>query len=167
MSVAVNPYQSPETAAVPETPLAAQGALTENMLICLKGTSPWLRFMGILGFVSAAATALWGLISLFLIPVMREAWSYMPGIPGLVFGGSMALLFIAIGALIFIPSLFLYRCGEKIRSYLRAGMDQDLEQAFKNNKAYWKFVGILYIILLASAPLTLIVSIILVLAGVF
>ncbi|MCL2231738.1 MAG: hypothetical protein FWB99_01510 [Treponema sp.] len=160
MSIAENPYQSPQTEAVPEKPLAVQGALTEDMLVYLKGASPWLRFVGILGFISAGMMVLWGLVSLILFPLMRDAWGDFTVALGLVMGGAMAAVFIGMGALIFFPSLFTYRFGGKIRNYLRTGAEQELEQAFKNNKSLWKFVGILCIIYLAFLPLMIVGSII-------
>jgi len=165
MSLALNPYQSPETAAVPVSPLIAQGALTDNMLIYLKGASPWLRFVGVMGFLSAGLTVLWGLVSLIFIPLTREIWDELPGITGMLLGGTMTMIFIGLGVLIFFPSLFIYRFGEKIRRYLRTGTDQDLEQAFRNNKSLWKFVGILCIINLAFLPLMIIGNIIAVFAS--
>jgi len=166
MSDAVNPYQSPETVAVPEKPLAAQGTLTETMLLYLKGASPWLQFIGILGFIGSGLMALGGLIFLLVAPLMTGIWSEIPGMEGMgkylgaAFGGGIAVLYIGLGALVFFPSLFVYRFGEKIRSYLRTGVDQDLELAFKNNKSLWKFIGIISIIELAFIPLMIIGGII-------
>ena len=162
MSDAVNPYQSPETAAVPVRPLTDAGTLTETMLIYLKEASPWLRFVGILGFISSGLTVLWGTSFFAFIPLIRNAWDEVPGfeqfsaIMGAAFGGSMAVFSTGIGALCFFLSLFVYRFGEKIRIYLRTGMDQQLELAFKNNKSLWKLLGILCIIQLAFIPLAII-----------
>ena len=173
MSDAVNPYQSPETAAVSEKPLIAQGTLTENMLIYLKEASPWLRFIGILGFVSAGFSVVSGLASFAFVPFMGGLWREIPGFEtvrgvfGLVFGGSMAVLLIGSGALMFFPSLFIYRFGDKIRNYLRSGTDQDLELAFRNNKSFWKFTGIICIISAAFTPLLIIGSIIAAFASAF
>jgi hypothetical protein len=166
MSDAVNPYQSPETSGVPVQPLVAQGSLTETMLISLKGASPWLRFVGILGFVSAGLTVLSSFSFFAIIPLMEQAWGEIPGLEsfgnafGAIFGGGMVLLFIAAGVLMFFPSLYIYRFGDKIRAYLRTGTDQDLEAAFKYNKSLWKFVGILCIVQLALVPLIIIAGII-------
>ena len=171
MSDMVNPYQSPETAAVPVTPLVAQGALTETMLIHLKGAAPWLRFIGILGFIATGLTVVWGISLFALIPLFGQTWgelfnfeslSSYSGIFGTILGGSMGLLVTAGGALMFFPSLFMYRFGEKIRSFLRTGVDQDLELAFKNNRSLWKFLGIICIIQLAFIPLLIIAGIIIV-----
>ena len=159
MSEAVNPYQSPETAVVPENTLVAQGTLTETMLFYLKATAPWLRFIGILGFVGTGLTVLWGIASVAIFPIWGEAWGELSQISAAL-GGAALLLFFGAAALIIIPSLFLYRAGEKIRNYIRTGMDQDLELALKNNKSFWKFYGIVCIVYLAFLPLMIIVAIV-------
>ena len=166
MANAINPYQSPETAAVPVRPLVAQGNLTENMLLSLKGASPWLRFLGIMGFIGAGFTILSGLFFIAFVPMVSQVWDEIPGfemfsaVVGAVFGGGMAIFSIGGGVLMFFPSLFMYRFGDRIRRYLRTGADQDLEQAFKNNKSFWKFSGIICIISLAFIPLLIIGGII-------
>ena len=166
MSDAVNPYQSPETAAVPEKPLVAQGAITETMLLYLKQASPWLRFIGIFGIVSAGVTALSGLSFIFFIPSMNQIWSGIPGfdlfgnIFGFAFSGSMVILCIGAAVIIFFPALFIYRFGGRVRSYLRSGLDQELEEAFKNNRSLWKFIGIYCIVQLAFFPVLIIGAVI-------
>jgi hypothetical protein len=172
MSDVANPYQSPETAAVPVTPFVAQGTLTENMLIYLKGASPWLSFIGILGFISAGLTAVWGIVSFVFVPLMRQFWGEISGFEmagafGVFFGVAIAVFCIGAGVLMFFPSLFIYRFGERIRSYLRTGLDQELEQAFRNNKSFWKFVGIICIIFLAFIPVMIIAGIIAVVVSAF
>ena len=159
MSDAVNPYQSPGTAVNPVNPLAGQGVLTETMIIHLKGASPWIRFIGILGFVFSGITALWSICILILVPFMDFTWEEIPGFGqfgflfNAAFGGAMMVFCLGGAVLLFVPSLFLYRFGEKIRSFLRAGVEQELELAFKNNKSLWKFLGIYCIVALAFIPL--------------
>ena len=173
MSDTVNPYQSPATAAVPEKPLTAQGNITETMLIHLKGAAPWLRFIGILGFIGSGLTALWGIIFIAIVPVTRRVLEGVPELEsignmmGAVFGGSIAVLLVGMGVLMFFPSLFMYRFGDKIRSYLRTGTDAELELALKNNASLWKFLGILCIIELAFIPLMVIGGIIAALVSAF
>jgi hypothetical protein len=178
MSNADNPYQSPETVAAPVAPLVNQGVLTENMLTQLKAASPWLRFVGILGFIGCGFMAFFAVIFLAVIPLLRaamwEAASEMGEFGNIfgnafssAFGGTMAIYFFGAAALFFFPSLFAYRFGSKIRSYLRTGTDGDLEAAFKNNKSFWKFIGILAIIQLAFVPVIIIAGIGVALARVF
>ena len=171
MSDTVNPYQSPSTVATPVKPLVAQGTLTETMLVYLKGASPWLRFIGILGFIGAGTIALWGVFFFAVGLISGGAWTQIPGIDtiadisgdlGGVFAVLTGLLTIGLAALAFFPARYTYRFGAKIRVYLREGREQDLELAFKNNKSLWKFLGIICIIQLAFIPLMIIGGIIVV-----
>ena len=169
MSDMANPYQSPATASFPAPPAISQGNLTETMLIYLKGASPWLRFIGVMGFIMAGFVALWGLalffIFLFAGNFFGELFDEVQGL-GLysgifgAIGGAAGLFTIGGAALIFFPALFTYRFGERIRKYLQTGTDSELEEAFKNNRSLWKFNGIILIISLAFIPVSIIVSII-------
>ncbi|MCL2192091.1 MAG: DUF5362 family protein [Treponema sp.] len=145
-------YEVPSTL---EKPKANNRELTDTMLAYLNGASPWLRFIGVLGIVYSAIIVIGGLF--FFLPVMEELWDGMLG-----FGFSELILgigiwwgvfYAAIGLCIFLPSLFAYRFGGKIRSYSRTGEARDLELAFKNNKSLWKFFGILCIIGIALSIL--------------
>ena len=162
-----NPFQSPETAVVPEESLA-HGFITETMLVHLKKASPWLRFVGIVGFIISGILVLSGIM---IIPLSTHAFFRTSGIESFNFsatGGGvtlgMLIYFMGLAAGIFFLSLFAYRFGDKIRVYLRTGAEQDLEIAFKNNSFYWKMFGILCIISLAFVPMLIISSIILVVA---
>jgi len=173
MSDTVNPYQSPEAVIVPEKPLAVQAALTETMLLYLKGAAPWLQFMGVLGFIGSGLTALWGFAMIALVPLMRQVWDKVPELDvvgnfmGAAFGGTLAFFCIGAAVLLFFPALFTYRFGGKIRDYLRTGMERELEQAFKNNRSLWKFLGIISIVELAFVPMMIIGGIIVAVAVAF
>jgi hypothetical protein len=162
MPDAVNPYHSPEMAAVPEKSLAAHCVLTDAMLSYLKEASPWLKFVGVLGFISSGLPVIWGLSMFAFFPLIKESLNSVPGLEvfgetsGMIFGMSMAVFFIGIGVVMIFPSLFIYKKKKKIRDYLQTGSDLELELAFKINKSFWKFVGIFSIVGLASFPLPMI-----------
>ena len=144
-----NPYQSPQAEAGTINPLSNK-VLTENMLYYLKGASPWLRFLGIVGFIYLGFLLL---IFLTVIIGFQSAFSSIPGV-----GGSSTLILVytlVIVVLMFFPVLFLFRFGKKIKSYLFTGDNADLEAAFKNNKKLWTFLGILTIVGLAVFVLML------------
>ena len=173
MSSEVNPYQSPENPAVPEKPFVAQGMITETMIVYLKDASPWLRFIGILGFIGSGMTVLTGLSLFAAVPLLGRAFSEMADLgsystaAGLAFSGTMMAYCLGAGVIMFFLSLFVYRFGEKIKSYIRSGAETDLEMAFKNNKNLWKFLGILCIISLAFIPMLIIGGIVVALAVAF
>jgi hypothetical protein len=167
----INPYQSPQT---PVNPAAnSAGRLTDTMIRYLKGASPWLRFLGIVGFISCGFLVMTGIGLLVALPVIGSLWDSIAEIEayadvfGAVFGITMGLYCIIGAVLYFFPSLFIYNFGGKIRSYLQSGADQDLETAFKNNKSLWKFAGILTIIALAFIPVMFIVTMIVGMAAAF
>ena len=163
MSETVNPYQSPETVVVQDNVPAGQGTLTETMLFQLKGASPWLRFVGVLGFIGAGFAVLTGIVFLTMIPFFNRSFAGIDPFSGsmdLAIWVFISLFCIIVGVLMVLPSLFMYRFGEKIRGYLRTGAEQELELAFKNNRFLWKSIGIICIVQLAFFPLTMIGSII-------
>jgi hypothetical protein len=140
-----NPYESPHAEISSVKPLATQGLLTETMLFYLKGASPWLRFVGIAGFITLG---LYALIGLTMIAGVRSFGSAIPGWSGAM-GAVFGVFYLGAIVLMFFPVLFIFRFGRKIKSYVHTGNDEDLEQAFKNNKSLWKFMGILSIITLS------------------
>jgi hypothetical protein len=168
MSDTSNPYQSPETVINPVKPLVAQGTLTETMLVYLKQASPWLRFVGILGFIQCGFTVMGGLSFFAMLP-FGELWSELGDVPGFegfaanftpVFGGTFGIYFLVTAVFTFFPSYFAYNFGSKIRTYLQTGVERDLEGALKSNKSLWKFIGILVIVCLAFIPVMVIITIV-------
>lgn len=146
-----NPYKSPEAEAGTINPLSNR-VLTEGMLYYLKGASPWLRFLGVVGFVYLGFMLL-----IFLALIILGSQNFFPGMSGMAgAGGFVVMIYVVIIlAVSFFPVLFMFRFGKKIKSYLYSGDNADLEAAFKNNKSLWTFMGVLAIIGLAVFVLML------------
>ena len=146
MSDFENPYNSPESPIIPEK-IATVGSLTQTMLNYLKEASPWLRFIGILGFILCGLMALGGVIFIIVSLVLSGYMEEFGNIPIWLF----SLLYFAFGSLFFFPARFIYEFGSRIRKYQYSNSDEDLELALKNNKSLWKFYGILCIVYLFHA----------------
>jgi hypothetical protein len=157
MSDNSNPYRSPEADINPARPLISQGVLTDLMVSYLKDASPWLRFIGVLGYIGCGfmAVAGAGLVISGAAEVlaserpMERVSSLLPGITPIVLG--LVCLF---------PARFVYGFGAKIRNFLRSGAETDLELAFKNNKSLWKVCGILTIVYIAIIPVVVVIVVI-------
>jgi hypothetical protein len=171
MSDTDNLYQSPQADVNAANPLAPVGRLTETMIFYLKGASPWLRFIGILGFIAAGGTILGGLMFLIggllgngiLRQMLTSQIDTMDGADVGMAGGIvivMGVLIIIAGIICFLPARFTYNFGRKIKNFLQNNAEGELELAFKNNKSLWKFIGIVTIIYLAFLPVMLITTII-------
>jgi len=170
MSDFSNPYQSPaaETVKMP----SVHGSLTDMMVKYLRDVSPWLRFMGIMGFIGSGVLAISGIVSLaamsFSVSETGDFFNYgRNSVFSSFFIGNIgamlamyAIYFIGAGVVVFLPSLFTYRFGTGIRSFLQNKSEKDLEFAFKNNKSFWLFRGIFTIITLAIVPVFIIVAIV-------
>ena len=161
MSDIANPYQSPENASVPEKTLGSQGLLTDTMLRYLKEADPWLRFVGIMGFVGAGFAVVFCIIMAVVMGVISAQGSMdMEGFPLGVFSLIYIIIGLVAGGISFFPAYFMFSFGTGIHNYFLNNAEQELEKAFKNNKSLWKFRGILCIIYLAFVPLTIVLSIV-------
>ena len=166
MSDTVNPYESPEAGTAPEKTLASQAALTDKMLSYLRQASPWLRFVGIVGFIFTGFTALSGFSMIFMSGTMADTFNFL-GMGGAASALNAFMIIIIFGSavILFFMSLYSYRFGEKIRRYNNTGRDEDLELGFKNNKSYWKLYGIIMIVSLAFIVLAVVISVIAMIAA--
>jgi hypothetical protein len=158
MSDTGNPWQSPGTEVRAEETGGAQGGLNTVMIRYLKEASPWLRFLGILGYIGAIFVIVLGVIMTIYLAVTGS--SLGGDALSATFGSFMGLIYLVGGVVSFFPARFTYRFGTKIRNYLASNADQDLEAAFQNNKALWKFNGILWIVYLAFIPIAIIGAVI-------
>jgi hypothetical protein len=149
-------YNSPEAPIIPEKSQIT-GNLTEIMVQYLKESSPWLRFMGIIGFIGFGALCLVAVSSIF-VGIIGGA--NILGDAGILGGAAIGIFtFIAYGLmalLVFFPAYFTYNFGSKIRKYMYSNSSDDLEMAFRNNKSLWIFNGVLTIIYLAFMSLFLV-----------
>jgi len=157
MSDNYNPYQSPESPIVPETPQNTGVMLSEKMLRYLSGAAPWLQFIGILGYIGCGLFVIGGILGTIGFSVASSFFNTELGdFPFWI----IMLIYIPLGVLFFFPAHFTYNFGRKIRSYRFSNSTEDLELAFKNNKSLWKFYGIICIIYLALIPFFIIITII-------
>jgi hypothetical protein len=149
---ALNPYESPRTEISPVKPLTSQSVITENMLYHLKKTSPWLRFVGIVGFAAC------GLMTVFVVLLAGSVNSFISeAVPyvGQAFTATMVVTLVISLPLIFFPSFFLFNAGKKLRNYVHSGSEGDLETALKFNKFFWVFTGIVTIVYVSIVVLVL------------
>jgi hypothetical protein len=152
-----NPYQPlPESSIPPENGGDMDG-ISETARGYLQEAVPWLRFIGIVGFVGCGITALIGLIMLIATPMIPKTltngvFNTLGPLSGLLQMG---------GAVIgFLVMRFVYSFGTRLRNYLKTNSITELELAFKNNKSLWKFYGILTIVGLAIIPITIVITLI-------
>ena len=156
MSDPENPYQSPESPIIPETSQNSGMSLTNTMLQYLAETSPWLRFIGIIGYIGSGMLCVTGIILTIIMFATSSLIGEFEGYPFWLF----PLIYLPFGVLLFFPAHFTYKYGQRIRMYQNSHSNEDLESGFKYSRSYWKFMGILYIIYLSAIPVSVIIAII-------
>jgi hypothetical protein len=144
--------------------------LTDTMARYLDGAAPWLRFVGILGFIFCGITFVVGIMVLITLSVSENFLffdNFFGGVGKTFFSGTakavnygITILYLGGAVLHFFPSKFIYTFGTKIRRFRRSHSAEDLELALKNNKSLWKFLGIVCVVAISFVLVTIILVIV-------
>jgi ABC-type glycerol-3-phosphate transport system permease component len=159
-----NPYAAPEampanssigitSADIPLSPVA------QELLI---QTKPWIRFISIMSFIGAAFMAIIGLLMIAMgslsgtMSGVRGPFGSMAGIGGIIGG----VFYIILAIIYVMPGVFLSRYASAIQRLQTNRSEEALEEAFSNQKSFWRYIGILIIVTMALVVLAIIAGII-------
>jgi Family of unknown function (DUF5362) len=124
---------------------ASQDGLTSEEKNYLFTAAKWSKFLGIVGFIF---TGLILVASIFVLSIGSsisglESSSGM-GVGSMfgMMGAFMGVIYIALAALYFFMSLYLYRFGTKMQAGLESSLTDNRTLGFKNLKSYFKLMGI-------------------------
>jgi hypothetical protein len=128
-----NPYSPP----VSNVNAPALGDLTSSevpptLVETMRLTKPWVKFLGILGFIGCGLFVVVG-IGFFALGSGKKdlpAW--------------MGLVYIPIALIYIPPSLYLYRYATSLERFLRRASVENLGDALGHQKAFWRFIGIAF-----------------------
>ncbi len=139
-----SPYhnQPDSLANIPVTPL---------MIEHLRATKPWVRFISILMFISVGFMFLAGLAMMFMPSPMGGRMTGM---------GAIGILYFVLGGLYRAPAFFLYQYASAIQDLLRGGGDVAMETALGSQKSFWRFSGILTLVIICIYALVFIFAIV-------
>ncbi|NOY23910.1 MAG: hypothetical protein GXO70_10435 [Acidobacteria bacterium] len=127
--------------------------ITGAMIESVKGIGPWTRFLSVMGFISVglmiiAAAGMLG-ISLFA-----------GGLGGNTPAGmiiAISALYVIIAILYIFPSLYLWNTAGAVVRMKKGDIVGGMETALAKQKSFWKFIGIMMIVLLVMYPVFIIV----------
>lgn len=122
----------------------------------LDTTRKWTMFFAILGFVFIGLMLVLSLVAGSFLGSLTKGMSGMEGMEGMetaraVGGFASIMMFIVvliIAVIYFFPLLFLFRFSKHAKNAVVNYDANELNLALKNLKSYWKYVGILVIIVL-------------------
>ncbi len=161
MSDFTNPYESTETDFDTQKSSISQTFFTGPAIAHLKAASPWMKFMGIITYVSAALLVLMGIIIAFAFPFINEELNFSNTIfASFASSAAFGFIYIVSGIIYIFPAKYLYTFASKIKVFIETKNEQAMEIALRNNKSFWKFYGIYVIISIAIVPVISIISIV-------
>jgi hypothetical protein len=112
----------------------------------------WAKFLAIVGFIMCGLIVLIGLffgsfMGIFADKYGNNPYNDIPTNSG--FAAMVAIYYVVIAVLYFIPCLFLYRFANKAKMALASNDQELLNGSLQNLKATFRYVGIITIIILA------------------
>ena len=137
----------------PPIPTAPHSLVIEK----LRGTQPWLRFIGIMMMIATGILVLASL-AMVLIGFIR---------PGTEDGPSDAVMLIVVGILYFLlaiglylyPAILLLRSARRIRQLSASPSDEVVAEALEAQRKFWKYAGICVIVMMALYALAILLAI--------
>lgn len=124
-------------------------SVTPMMIESLRATKPWVRFLSILMFISVALMFLAGLM-------MMVSFSAPAGMRGAAFGPALGIIYWIFGGLYLAPAIFLYRYASSIQDLVQGGGDTAMEMALESQKSFWKFTGIVTLVVICLYALIIV-----------
>lgn len=123
----------------------------------LAETAKWARFLAIVGFVALGFMLLSGL--LFSLTLTRSDAMGDPSGMAAAISGSLILFYLLLAAIAFFPLLFALRFASNMRQALNSNDQAQLNNAFRNLKVCFRYLGIVTIISLLLMAFSLIFAI--------
>ncbi len=154
-----NPYQASSHSAYP----TSSGSVTPATLQALAGTKPWVRLCSVMGFIGAGFMILVGLLMMTtgaMVGMSSEQAAGLAGLPVV-----MGITYIVLSIFYLFPSIKLWKYGSAIVRLMSSGSTADLEAALDQQRGFWKFVGILLIIMIAFMLLAMVGGVLVGVAG--
>lgn len=127
--------------------------LQKNSILYLDETRKWTNFLAILGFVMMGLMVIMG-FSFGTIFSKFGGSEFGSPFPGFLFG----IIYLIFAVIYFFPILYLFKFSSLIKKAVSSKNSNDLEMAFKNLKAHYRYIGIMMIIVLGIYALFFVIA---------
>ena len=130
--------------------------VSESTLREMASASKWVRFQVVLMSIAIACCLIAGIV---MITAPRIDQIYYPGRP---YGVSIltGILYILLSLIYLLPISYLLKNAKGLKQTSLTNDSEQFSVAMKNNKRYWKFLGILSIVLISICIIAVILVII-------
>ena len=123
----------------------------------LRDAAYWARFLAIAGFIFCG---LFVVVAVLVLSLLSSLFNSV-GASGTAGIGAVpiAIVYVGIAVLNFFPCLYLYNFAARMQAALRGNDQEQLNTAFRNMRAFYRFVGVMMIIALGIFILGLLVMV--------
>lgn len=142
-----NPYQAPAANLFGSTLETSTEAVPQEAILQLQRTKPWVRFIGVL---------MWLVVGFMLLGGVGVVVAGLAGLGSAVAGGGgareaglmmgVATVYALMAVLYIYPVLKIWKFGSSIGRLVASRDPRDLVAALDQQRAFWKFVGIVTLI---------------------
>lgn len=118
----------------------------------LAATKPWVRFLSVITFIGAGFMLLAALVMTVAGGAGMFAAASNDGMPKALAGSMgviLAAVYVVLAVVYIYPGVKLWKYASSIGRLIQSGSAEDLVEALKQQKSFWKFVGILMLAMLA------------------
>jgi hypothetical protein len=153
-----NPYSTPSANLYGAASGAGGDAVSPSTIAQLTGTKPWVRFISVLTWIGAILMVL---AAVFMLVAGSSGMAQMGGNnaynAGVMVG--MALYYGVMAFVIIYPAMKMWKYANSIGRLAASHSVADLDAALAEQRRYWKFSGIMIIILMCLAVVGLIAGV--------
>lgn len=149
-----NHYAPPRSDVDDVTP-RGQG-VTHDMIAALRGTKGWVLLIGILTLIGAIFMVLAALSMLLGGAFIGAAGGNAPSSTMIA---GMGLVYLVMAITYVFPAWYLLKYSSAIGRFVGSGTSGDLEDALQQQRKFWKFVGVLAIVMMVVFVLGMIAAI--------
>lgn len=131
------------------------GVITAEMVNALRGTKGWVLLIGILMFVGAAFMVIGALGMIFSGAMIGAGANEAP--QGMFAG--MGVMYLVMAVLYLFPASFLVKYSSAIGRLVSDGRAADMEAALHQQRKFWKFAGVLALIMMVLAVIGMVAAV--------
>jgi hypothetical protein len=140
-----NPYNSPSANLFGSSSQTTTEAVPSEAITQLQRTKPWVRFFGVMMWIATGLMLLGGIaVGIGAIAGLASAQTGMAE-KGMLIG--MAAAYVVFGFLYLYPSMKIWAYGTAIGKLAESRSAEDLVKALDQQRAFWKFIGVMMIIM--------------------
>lgn len=141
-------FGAPAELAAPE----GRAGVSDLTMETMRQTKPWVMLMGVVTLLGSAFMLLAAILMMGMGAMMPRSGPVSPALLGLVY--------LPMAAMYVYPGIKLWQYGSAIGRLMMSRQTSDLEQALAQQKSFWKFVGILTLVIVVLYGLFFVVALI-------